>query len=68
MNSHKFHTLHASIKKEKPYATYFTGDFNGHSKLWWKDGDTNPEGREIEELTTSLELHQLIKTPSMQMQ
>jgi len=53
----KFRTLHASIKKEKPYATYFTGDFNGHSKLWWKDGDTNPEGREIEELTTSLGLN-----------
>ena len=59
-----FRTLYANIKKEKPFALYFTGDFNGHSNLWWKDGDTNNEGREIEELTSSLGLNQIIDEPT----
>ena len=59
-----YRTLYANIKKEKPFALYFTGDFNGHSNLWWKDGDTNNEGREIEELTSSLGLHQIIDDPA----
>ena len=40
------------------------GDFNGHLQLWWHDGDTNAEDREIEELTFSLGLKQLIKEPT----
>ena len=27
-------------KNENPYASFFTGDFNGHSQFWWPDGDT----------------------------
>ena len=30
---------------ENPDATFFTGDFNGHSQFWWPGGDTNNEGR-----------------------
>jgi len=59
-----FRNLYENIKKEKPYTTYFVGDFNGHSNLWWKDGDTNREGSEIEELTSSLGLYQLISEPT----
>ena len=43
---------------------FFTGDFNGHSQLWWPDGDTTAEGREIENLLSSLSLSQLISEPT----
>ena len=59
-----FENLYANIKKENPYATFFTGDFNGHSEFWWKDGDTNAEGKEIEELTSLLGLKQFINEPT----
>ena len=60
----KFRNLHTSICAEKPYAMFFTGDFNGHSQIWWPDGDTNAEGREIEELFNELNLTQLISEPT----
>ena len=40
------------------------GDFNGYSQFWWPKGDTNPEGKEIEELFTSLNLIQVIAEPT----
>ena len=43
---------------------FFTGDFNGHSQLWWPDGDTNSEGREMEELFNSINLSQIISEPT----
>ena len=33
--------LHLKIQGEKPFAIFFTGDFNAHSQFWWPDGDTN---------------------------
>ena len=39
---------------------FFTGDFNGHSQLWWQGGDSTPEGNSIEDLTTMPGLTQLI--------
>ena len=59
-----FNTLYVNIRKDNPYATFFTGDFNAHSELWWKDGDTNPEGKEIEDFTSLLGLKQLINEPT----
>ena len=59
-----FKTLYSKIKAENPFAIFFTGDFNGHSQLWWPGGDTNPEGREIEDLFTSLNLTQIISEPT----
>ena len=59
-----FKNLHSRIKAENPFAMYFTGDFNAHSKLWWPDGDSNPEGRELEDLFTSLNLTQIISEPT----
>ena len=46
--------LHDKISIEKIYASFYTGDFNGHSQFWWKDGDTTPKGKVIEELFASL--------------
>ena len=60
----KFQNLHESIQAENPYATFFTGDFNGHSQFWWADGDTTPEGREIEDMLSSLNLSQMISEPT----
>ena len=59
-----FKDLHTSIKAENPYAMFFTGDFNGHTKHWWPDGDSNPEGRDIEDLFFSLNLTQIISEPT----
>ena len=59
-----FSNLYAKIKAENPLAVVFTGDFNGHSKYWWPDGDTTPEGSEIELLLSSLGLSQVISEPT----
>ena len=59
-----FRNLYSKIEAENPYATFFTGDFNGHSQFWWPDGDTNAEGRVIEDLLTSLNLTQIISEPT----
>ena len=56
-------TLYSKMKNGNPYASFFTGDFNGHSQFWWPDGDTTAEGREIENLLSSLSLSQLISEP-----
>ena len=56
--------LYSKIKNENPYASFFTGDFNGHSQFWWPDGDTTAEGGEIENLLSSLSLSQLICEPT----
>ena len=59
-----FTNLHLKIQGENPFATFFVGDFNTHSQFWWPDGDTNPEGIEIENLFTSLGLSQIIYEPT----
>ena len=59
-----FKELHTKIQSEKPYAQFFTGDFNAHSTFWWPDGDTNKEGSELEDLFSSLHLCQLITEPT----
>ena len=59
-----FKDLHSKLRDEKPYASFYTGDFNAHSNLWWPDGDTNKEGSEIEELLNTLNLSQVMKEPT----
>ena len=39
--------LSTNIRKENPYAIFFTGDFNCHSLHWWPTVDTNAKGDEI---------------------
>ena len=45
-----FGNLYANIIKAKPYACFFTGDFNAHSLSWWPNGSTDAEGFAIENL------------------
>ena len=59
-----FINLHSKIKVENPFAMFFAGDFNGKSQVWWPDGDETPEGREIEDMLTSLGLSQVISEPT----
>ena len=59
-----FENLYSKIKSENPFATFFTGDFNAQSQLWWSEGDTTPEGTKIDELVTKLGLSQLISEPT----
>ena len=55
--------LYSQIKAVNPLATFLTGNFNAHPQFWWSDGDIIPEGREIEDLFTSLGLSQIICEP-----
>ena len=50
---------------KNPYASVFTEDLNGHSQFCWPDGDKTAEGREIENLPSSLSLSQLISEPTI---
>ena len=59
-----FKNLHTSIQAQNPYASFYTGDFNGHSKLWWAEGDNTPEGKRLEELFSLLNLTQVISEPT----
>ena len=59
-----FSNLYAKIKAENPFAVFFTRDLNAHSKYCWPDGDTTPEGSEIEHLLSSLVLSQVISEPT----
>ena len=59
-----FENMCSNIKAEKPFATFFAGDFNAYSSLWWPDGDTNPKGTELDDLFTLLGLTQLISEPT----
>ena len=59
-----FKPLHSRIKAENHFATFFTGDLNAHSQFWWSDGDTTPEGKEIEDLLTLLGISQVISEPT----
>ena len=59
-----FKNLYGKIKAENPYACFFTGDFNGHSQMWYPDGDTNAEGTLLDDLFNSLSLKQLISEPA----
>ena len=59
-----FECLYEKIKGENPYSMFFTGDFNGHSQLWWQGGNSTAEGIKIEELTNNLGLSQLISEPT----
>ena len=56
--------LHEKIKTQKPYAMFFTGDFNAHSQTWYPDWDTNPEGVDLDNLFSDLNLTQIITEPT----
>ncbi len=59
-----FRNLRESIQGEKPYASFFAGDINGHSQEWYAEGNTNAEGSALSGLFTELQLHQLIREPT----
>ena len=49
-----FRNLYTKIKAEIPFTTFFTGDINSHSQVWWPDGDSTAVGMEIEHLLSPL--------------
>ena len=59
-----FENLYTNIKSENPFASFFVGDFNGHSEFWWADGDSTPGGNKFEEMLSNLNLTQLISEPT----
>ena len=50
--------------KEKPYTSFFTGDFNAKSLSWWSEGENNDEGTHLENIFSELSLTQIIKEPT----
>ena len=56
--------LYTKINYENPYAMFFTGDFNAHSQNWWPEGNTNNEGIAIENLSSALDLNQIVREPT----
>ena len=59
-----FKNLHAKIKADNPFASFFTDDFNVHSQFWWPNGNSTPEGTETEQFLTSLGISQVISEPT----
>ena len=57
---HNFENLYSKIIAENPLATFFTGDFNGHSQTWYPEGDTNDEGAQLDNVFSDLNLTQMI--------
>ena len=62
--SSNFENLCKTIQSEKPHAMFFTGDVNAHTQNWYPEGNTNAEGAKLDELFSSLDLHQLINEPT----
>ena len=60
----EFETLSKAIHAEKPYATFYTGDVNGHTQAWYPEGDTTAEGTRLDDAFSNLDLHQLISEPT----
>ena len=59
-----FENTYEKICSESPYATFFTGDSNGHTQEWYPEGDTNAEGIKLDELFSKLSLSQIIDEPT----
>ena len=59
-----FTLLTTELRKAKPYALFFTGDFNAHSQSWYSEANTNTEGQLLDDLFTSLNLDQIISEPT----
>ena len=56
--------MYEKICSENPYATFVTGDSNGHTQEWYPEGDTNAEGIKLDELFSKLGLSQIIDEPT----
>ena len=41
---------------EKPYAMFFTCDFNAKSINWWPEGENSPEGIQLDNVFSDLNL------------
>ena len=71
VNSHEFadfksnlNNLHGRMNTENPFATFYTGDFNGHSKCWWKMASQSRRVKKLKSFFTSLNLSQVISDPT----
>ena len=52
------------MKNETPCVSLFVGDLNCHCQQWWPLGDSNKDGIAMENLTSNLDLTQLITEPT----
>ena len=56
--------MHEKMNSEKPYATFFIGDVNGHTQEGYPEGDTNLEGTKLDEIFSKLCRSQIINEPT----
>ena len=59
----KFDKLLDYVFKQSPQLVFAVGDFNARSNSWWSDDINTIEGTQIEALTSSYGLHQIISEP-----
>lgn len=52
------------ISNQNPFMVLIIGDLNARSKTWWTDDTTTSEGSQIEALTSSYGLMQMISDPT----
>ena len=56
--------LYSNIQAKNPFVTFSTGFVNAHTQFWWVDGNTTPEGENIDEHFCKLCLSQIISEPT----
>ena len=52
------------LKQKMENLMFFAGDCNAQCQNWYANGDTNEKGLIIDDLTSSLDLNQLISEPT----
>ena len=60
----KFENLLQIIQNESPYLQICLGDLNARNETWWSDDTTNKCGIEINNVTSSFNLNQIINEPT----
>ena len=59
-----FEQLLVNIEGFKPNSTILIGDYNAHSRSWWPSDTNTPEGMQLDALTSSYGLQQLVNEPT----
>ena len=59
-----FEQLLVNIEGFKPNSTILIGDYNARSRSWWPSDTNTPEGMQLDTLTSSYGLQQLVNEPT----
>ena len=59
-----FENLNNKINSLHPFAVFYAGDVNGHTQSWFPEGNSSAEGVKLDDLFSTLSLHQMINEPT----